>query len=103
MNSFQFSSPSNGVNETVTNGYINPNPGDTKYGDIHFYTYTADGWDPKTYHHPLPPRFVSEYGKFSLEGREVFQNHQNIYCMSKCQDLNDSNDRFELQIPIPQM
>ena len=68
MNLLQFSSPSNGVNETVTNGYINPQPGDTKYGDIHFYTYTADGWDPKTYHHPLPPRFVSEYGKFSLKG-----------------------------------
>ena len=86
MNLFQFSSPSNGVNETVTNGYINPNPGDTKYGDIHFYTYTADGWDPKTYHHPLPPRFVSEYGKLSLEGS---LSKSSKYLLQTCQNLND--------------
>ena len=56
----QPSSPSNGINETLRNDFINPNPSNPKFGDLHVYNYEADGWNPYSY--PQNARFVSEYG-----------------------------------------
>ncbi|XP_037912429.1 beta-mannosidase [Hermetia illucens] len=56
------SSPSNGI-ESVASNFIAKNPQDTRYGDIHFYTYLLDGWNPVIYPNP---RFASEYGFQSI-------------------------------------
>lgn len=56
------SSPSNGV-ETVEEGYVSKNPGNTLYGDVHYYNYLSNGWDHRIYPNP---RFASEYGVQSL-------------------------------------
>ncbi|KAF2359739.1 Glycoside hydrolase superfamily [Trinorchestia longiramus] len=52
------SSPSNGP-ESIEEGYIAENPGDTRYGDIHYYNYIGDGWSHATFPYN---RFASEYG-----------------------------------------
>ncbi|XP_048452347.1 beta-mannosidase isoform X2 [Rhincodon typus] len=52
------SSPTNGE-ESIQENWVAKNPYDVHYGDVHYYSYTADCWDwthfPKT-------RFASEYG-----------------------------------------
>lgn len=51
------SSPGNGMNfENIT---IAVNPQDNHYGDVHYYTYDLNLWDPRIYPRA---RFVSEYG-----------------------------------------
>ncbi|KAL1400011.1 hypothetical protein pipiens_007783 [Culex pipiens pipiens] len=52
------SSPSNGK-KSVEDGYISANPQDPLYGDVHYYNYDLDGWNPIVYR---GGRFVSEYG-----------------------------------------
>lgn len=52
------SSPSNGK-ITEKDGWISSNPQDNHYGDVHFYDYSSDSWNWKTYPRA---RFVSEYG-----------------------------------------
>ncbi|XP_058443267.1 beta-mannosidase-like [Malaya genurostris] len=52
------SSPSNGDRSTAE-GHIAANPQDSRYGDVHYYNYITDGWDPSTY---SGGRFISEYG-----------------------------------------
>ena len=54
------SSPSNGVEKTKEAGWVNTDPQSSFWGDRHFYTYNADGWNPTSY--PDGPRFVSEFG-----------------------------------------
>nr|CAD7426538.1 unnamed protein product [Timema monikensis] len=54
-----FSSPSNGVLETIAEGYISGNTGNVLYGDVHYYNYDIDGWDSNQY---LTVRYSSEYG-----------------------------------------
>ncbi|XP_051941278.1 beta-mannosidase isoform X1 [Hippocampus zosterae] len=55
---FLVSSPTNGA-ESEREGYVASDPYDPRYGDAHFYSYSADCWDwrgfPRT-------RFASEYG-----------------------------------------
>ncbi|CAF4305853.1 unnamed protein product [Rotaria sordida] len=46
---FVTSSPSNGL-ETIIENYIAKDPQDPLYGDVHFYEYQDDSWDPPTYH-----------------------------------------------------
>ena len=46
---FVLSSPSNGIIQTDHVGGINSNPQDTLYGDMHWYNYYSDGWDPQSY------------------------------------------------------
>ena len=36
---------------------------DPRFGDLHFYDYAADAFDPGTY---PPAKFVSEFGFMSL-------------------------------------
>ena len=43
------SSPSNGIIQTDHVGGVNSNPQDTLYGDMHWYNYYSDGWDPQSY------------------------------------------------------
>lgn len=52
------SSPSNGVKGKEDN-WISKDPQDYHYGDIHYYNYDLNGWDPNIY---PKPRFSSEYG-----------------------------------------
>ncbi|CAG9813016.1 unnamed protein product [Phaedon cochleariae] len=55
---FISSSPSDG-NESKKQGYVATNPGDTLFGDVHYYNYVLDPWDSNVY--PVT-RFASEYG-----------------------------------------
>nr|XP_016932331.1 beta-mannosidase isoform X1 [Drosophila suzukii] len=67
------SSPSNGKASEKEN-YISSNPQDNHNGDVHFYDYTKDGWDPEIYPRP---RFVSEYGFQSFPGTYAWQRSKN--------------------------
>lgn len=66
---FVLSSPSNG-DKTVAEGGISTNPGSNLYGDVHFYDYFHDGWDPAVY---PQARCVTEYGYQSLPSIETLQ------------------------------
>ncbi|KAJ9591465.1 hypothetical protein L9F63_002071 [Diploptera punctata] len=59
---FAVSSPSNGI-ESEEEGYVANNPSSTFYGDIHYYNYISNGWDPDTF---KVTRFSSEYGYQSM-------------------------------------
>ncbi|XP_029315758.1 beta-mannosidase [Cottoperca gobio] len=55
---FLVSSPTNGA-ESEREGWVAANPYDLHYGDTHFYSYTLDCWDWRTFPRT---RFASEYG-----------------------------------------
>ncbi|XP_039491613.1 beta-mannosidase isoform X1 [Drosophila santomea] len=63
------SSPSNGKASEPDN-YISNNPQDNHNGDVHFYDYTKDGWNPDIFPRP---RFVSEFGFQSFPGAYAWQ------------------------------
>ncbi|CAF1285527.1 unnamed protein product [Rotaria sp. Silwood1] len=65
---FVTSSPSNGL-ETIIENYIAKDPQDPLYGDVHFYGYHDDSWDPTTY--PIT-RFLSETGIQSLPSLDTW-------------------------------
>ncbi|CAF2561588.1 unnamed protein product [Rotaria sp. Silwood2] len=65
---FVTSSPSNGL-ETIIENYIAKDPQDPLYGDVHFYGYQDDSWDPTTY--PIT-RFLSETGIQSLPSLDTW-------------------------------
>ncbi|XP_046396179.1 beta-mannosidase isoform X2 [Ischnura elegans] len=67
---FLFSSPSNGIAMRDVTGPIADDPQSRYYGDIHYYNYLADGWNPGTYH---LCRFASEYGFQSLPSMETLR------------------------------
>lgn len=52
------SSPSNGL-ITILEGGISTNPGDFRFGDVHYYDYYKDVWNWTNY---PSAKFVSEYG-----------------------------------------
>ncbi|XP_053698686.1 beta-mannosidase isoform X1 [Sabethes cyaneus] len=52
------SSPSNG-DHSIEEDYFAKNPQDPRYGDVHYYNYVMDGWNPIIY---KGGRFISEYG-----------------------------------------
>ncbi|ESO06388.1 hypothetical protein HELRODRAFT_64903, partial [Helobdella robusta] len=60
------SSPTNGL-QTMKEGWVSKNPQDVRFGDIHFYNYTMDGWQPAFY---LKPRMASEFGFQSWSSAE---------------------------------
>ncbi|XP_054470134.1 beta-mannosidase [Anoplopoma fimbria] len=55
---FLVSSPTNGA-ESEREGWVSSDPYDLHYGDTHFYSYTLDCWDWRTFPRT---RFASEYG-----------------------------------------
>lgn len=55
---FLVSSPTNGL-ESEQEGWVAVDPYDPHYGDTHFYSYTLDCWDWRTFPRT---RFASEYG-----------------------------------------
>jgi len=57
------SSPSNGQYEDAKEGWVSSNPQSEFYGDLHYYNYDADCWDPASY---MTPRMASEYGVQAL-------------------------------------
>ncbi|KAH8360187.1 hypothetical protein KR093_011286 [Drosophila rubida] len=63
------SSPSNGKASEQDN-YISQNPQDNNNGDVHFYDYMKDAWDPEIYPRP---RFASEYGFQSLPASTAWE------------------------------
>jgi beta-mannosidase len=72
---FVTSSPSNGL-ETVKENYVANNPQDPRYGDVHFYGYNSDSWNPNTY--PIT-RFLSETGIQALPSLDTwYQATQNL-------------------------
>ncbi|EDW58688.1 beta-mannosidase [Drosophila virilis] len=68
------SSPSNGKASEKDN-YISENPQDEHNGDVHFYDYFKDAWDPNTYPRP---RFASEYGIQSLPGAYAWERSKGV-------------------------
>ncbi|WKY00660.1 hypothetical protein Q1695_015022 [Nippostrongylus brasiliensis] len=70
---YLLSSPSNGV-ETEKAGGVSENPGDTRYGDIHFYNEFIDLWKDGSY---STPRCASEYGVQSLPFGSTMRKHIN--------------------------
>lgn len=67
---FIVSSPTNGI-ESEREGYIADNPYSSLYGDVHYYNYLADAWNPNNY---PTTRFASEYG---------FQSFPSLNTLSK--------------------
>ncbi|CAH1390501.1 unnamed protein product [Nezara viridula] len=58
------SSPSSNI------GNYTSHPGSPFYGDVHYYNYDGNGWDPRIYPNP---RFASEYGSYSLPSYECLK------------------------------
>ncbi|KAL6782296.1 hypothetical protein ACKKBG_A06260 [Auxenochlorella protothecoides x Auxenochlorella symbiontica] len=66
------------VDTSPSNGLLSSNPyvkrwgdvSDPAYGDVHFYDYTSDAFDPATY---PPAKFVSEFGFMSFPSFSVYQ------------------------------
>ncbi|KJH53172.1 glycoside hydrolase, family 2 [Dictyocaulus viviparus] len=71
---FLLSSPSNGV-ETEKEGGVSLNPGDPRFGDIHFYNYIIDLWDDNSY---LIPRCATEFGVQSFPFGSTMLSQINI-------------------------
>ena len=67
---FVLSSPSNGV-QTIAEGGVAANAGSFFFGDVHFYSYTADAWNPASF--PIP-RCVTEFGYQSLPSLSSLQH-----------------------------
>ncbi|CAG9764679.1 unnamed protein product [Ceutorhynchus assimilis] len=65
---FISSSPTNGK-LTESEGWIGQSPGNQYWGDVHYYNYVLDPWNPDTY--PIP-RFCSEYGYQSLPFKDTW-------------------------------
>ncbi|XP_054259027.1 beta-mannosidase isoform X2 [Macrosteles quadrilineatus] len=64
------SSPSNGI-ETEREGYVAKNPYDNKYGDVHYYNYEFNLWNPVVF---PKTRFASEYGVMAMPSLGSFIN-----------------------------
>ncbi len=77
---FLSSSPTNGK-ETITENWIAKNPYDARYGDLHFYNYNANGWDPSSF--PVA-RLMSEFGVQSLPS---FSTLSDVYQMPDDADI----------------
>lgn len=65
------SSPSNG--KTFEGEIISSNPQNNSYGDIHFYNYDLNLWEPYIYE---AARFVSEYGFQSMPSLRSWKDVQ---------------------------
>ncbi|XP_050296171.1 beta-mannosidase-like [Anthonomus grandis grandis] len=70
---FLSSSPSNG-NWTLVNSSSPQDLNSELWGDIHYFNYTSDPWDPSSY--PIP-RFASEYGFQSLPFEDTWMTATN--------------------------
>ncbi|VDO41791.1 unnamed protein product [Haemonchus placei] len=71
---FLLSSPSNGQ-QTEDEGGVSANPGDQRYGDIHFYDELRDLWRDNSY---LTPRCATEFGVQSLPFASTMLKHINF-------------------------
>lgn len=98
------SSPSNGV-MTEREKFLSGNPGDNRYGDVHFYNYVDDLWD----HRNLPSaKFVSEFGVQSYPSLASWKRVVNESCLtfpiSSCIDHRQhqpmGTDRMHQQIEL---
>jgi beta-mannosidase len=78
---FLSSSPTNGA-ESIQENWLAKNPYDARFGDLHFYDYSVNGWLPSSF--PIP-RFMSEFGVQSLPS---FATLSNAY------DMNEDADMF---------
>ncbi|XP_050296169.1 beta-mannosidase-like isoform X1 [Anthonomus grandis grandis] len=70
---FVNSSPSNG-NWTQFDTSSPQDPNSELWGDMHYFNYTSDPWDPSSY--PIP-RFASEYGFQSLPFEDTWMTATN--------------------------
>ncbi|CAF1682094.1 unnamed protein product, partial [Adineta ricciae] len=83
---FITSSPTNGL-ESIEEDYIATNPQDPLYGDVHFYGFSNDTWNPNTY--PIT-RFLSETGMNSLPSLDSW-----LQVTSNLSDLQFGSSFFE--------
>lgn len=80
------SSPTNGVGSEREN-WLAKNPYDWNYGDVHFYDYKMNSWDPKNF--PLP-RVMSEFGVQSLPSMSTLsKSYTNEEDMDLLSDLTE--------------
>ena len=70
---YMSSSPSNGL-ESIKENYTAKNPGDTRFGDVHYYNDFGGLWNWKTF---PSAKFASEYG---------FQSYPSMETISKVID-----------------
>jgi beta-mannosidase len=88
---FISSSPSNGV-ESEEENWVAKNPYDALYGDVHFYDYKADGWDPASY--PIT-RFMSEFGFQSLPSLSTITTAYDFDDLGLFSQLNQHRQHHE--------
>ena len=63
------SSSSNGKYDEEQEDWMSVDPGDSHYGDYHYYNYIDKSWDWTIY---TAPRFASEYGLTSYSSIETY-------------------------------
>ena len=69
------------------------NPGDASYGDVHFYDYSSDCFDPATY---PAANFISEFGFQSWPSWPVYQS----VTAPEDWDRNSSMSQFRCDSPL---
>lgn len=87
---FVTSSPSNGL-KTEEHNFLSSNPGDIRFGDVHFYDYSRDMWDWRIY---PSAKFSSEYGFQSLPSLAAWKTTQSPDKWQECFSLTG-------QSPVP--
>ncbi len=88
---FITSSPTNGL-ESIHENFVAKNPEDPLYGDVHFYGFHDDSWDPKAY--PIS-RFMSETGAVCLPSLDTwYQITSNVSELDFFSDLVEHRQHY---------
>ena len=89
------SSPTNGAHSGVESpNWVSKNPYDLKFGDLHFYDYYINSWEPQSW--PIP-RLASEYGFQSFPSYSTLQKVYTIYDLDFYSDLNEHRQHRDSQ------
>ena len=89
------SSPTNGAQSGVeSSNWVSKNPYDLKYGDLHFYDYYINSWEPGSW--PIP-RLASEYGFQSFPSYSTLQKVYSVDDLDFYSDLNEHRQHRDSQ------
>lgn len=80
------SSPTNGLLTEQEPNWVSSDPYNLKYGDLHFYDYYINSWEPTSW--PVP-RLASEYGFQSYPSLSTLKN---VYAKSDLNFYSDLNE-----------